>query len=142
MCPFNTNQSKLFITINAKIIMDPVFLLDRTRLVHQCIVHKTMTAKQANKLKPEAIYDQFYQFLSKTTNFSQSAFGTCFFLTIKFLECSNRIVFGCRTTKLQSQKRCHQTVFCISFLWQRGRTLTNFASIAPQLLVWSLSKIY
>ena len=28
--------------------------------------------------------------------------------------------FGCRTTKLLSQKRRHLAVFSISFLWQRG----------------------
>ena len=28
--------------------------------------------------------------------------------------------FGCRTTKLVSQKRRHLAVYCISFLWQMG----------------------
>ena len=129
-----TNQSKLFKT-NAKIIMDPVFLLDRTRLVHQCIVHKTMTAKQANKLKPEAIWPVLSNFVQKQLILHILLWGFVFFWLQNscnvqkgmheqgsLASCSNMIVFGFRTTKLQSQKKCHQAVFRVSFLWQRGRT--------------------
>ena len=45
--------------------MDPVFLLDRTRMVHQCIVHKT--AKQANKLKSSSNMTSFIKFCLRAT---------------------------------------------------------------------------
>ena len=71
ICTNLKSRGKLFktinakVTINAKITMDPVFFLDRTRLVHQCIVHKTMTAKQANQLKAKAIWPVLSTFVQK-----------------------------------------------------------------------------
>ena len=45
-------------------------------------------------------------------------------LELSFLHISYLLLiwkpFGCRTTKLLSQKRHHLAIFCISFLWQRG----------------------
>ena len=45
-------------------------------------------------------------------------------LELSFLHISYLLLiwkpFGCRTTKLLSQKRHHLAIFCISFLWQKG----------------------